>query len=80
MGSDQVKPMCRLYCTSQISSYPVFNISVSDGINLGAASCVTRIPKILFMSIQLNLNYPDSLGLGKIVWIIENININEEKN
>lgn len=45
MGNDLVKPMSILYCTSQISSYPVFNISISDGINLGAASCMTRIQK-----------------------------------
>lgn len=38
MGNDQVKSKNRIYCTSQISSYPVFNISMSDGINLGAAS------------------------------------------
>ena len=29
--------------------------------------------------IQSNLDSPDSLGLDEIVWIIENMNINEEK-
>ena len=32
------------------------------------------------MAIQSNLDYPDLLGLHEIVWIIENMNINEENN
>ena len=38
------------------------------------------VPEIRHQVLQLNLDYPDSLGPHEIVRITENMNINEEQN